>query len=119
MTTGGMLDRTATSLTKLVCSAERTIDCERNHAMPDLIHSTTHSWHSRRLHTFAQTLAHGCIGGGAILCNFAHLSRNILASPGLRDAKIKSDEARRGISLPELPARDYHCDSRFRLQGEA
>jgi hypothetical protein len=88
--------------------------------MPDLVHSTKHSWHSRRLHTFAQTIAHSRIGGGGgILCNFAHLFRSIFSSPGLRDAKIKSDEARRGISLPELPAREYHCDSRLMLQGEA
>jgi hypothetical protein len=34
---------------------------------------------------------------GGILCNFAHLYRNILVPPGLRDAKIKSYEARRGF----------------------
>jgi hypothetical protein len=49
-----MLDRTAIMLTKLVCNMERTLDSERNHGMPDLIHSNKHSWHSRRLRTFAQ-----------------------------------------------------------------
>jgi hypothetical protein len=54
MTTGGMLDRTAIRLTKLVCNMERTIDSERNHGMPDLIHLNEHLWHSRQLYTFAQ-----------------------------------------------------------------
>jgi hypothetical protein len=50
MTTGGMLDRTAIRLTKQVCNVERTFDGKRNQAMPDLLHSTKHSWHSRLLH---------------------------------------------------------------------
>jgi hypothetical protein len=79
---------------------ERTIDCERDNGMPDLLHSTKHSWHSRRLNTSAQTLAHGCIGGG-ILCNFAHLSGNIFAPPRLRDSNMESDDARR----------ESHCSS--------
>ena len=59
-----MPDRTAIRLTKQVCNVVRTVDCERNNGMPDLIHSTKHSWHSLGLHTFAQTLAHSCIGEG-------------------------------------------------------
>jgi hypothetical protein len=79
MTAGGMLDRTAIRLTKQVRNLENTIDCERNHGMPNLLHSTKHSWHSVRLHTFTQTLAHVCIGDGGILCNFAHPYGNIFA----------------------------------------
>jgi len=81
MTTGGMLDRTAIRLTKQVSSVERTIDCERNQAMPDLLHSTKHSWRSLRLHTSVRTLAYGSIKGGEIVYSSAHLFGNIFIPP--------------------------------------
>jgi hypothetical protein len=89
MTTGGMLDRTAIRLTKQACSVESPIDFERNHRALDLLHSTKQPWHTLRLYTLTQTLAQGCAGCGKILFNFAHVSRNIFAPSGLRDAKIK------------------------------
>jgi len=103
MTTGGMLDHTATRLTKLVCSVERTIDCERNHGMPDLLHATKHSRHSLRLHTLIQTLAHGRTCGGEILCNFAHSCGNIFAPPQFRFANMESDKTRRGSRRQSNP----------------
>jgi hypothetical protein len=95
MTTGGMLDRTAISLTKPVCRAERTIDCERVHGMPDLIHSTTHSWHSSRLHTLAQTLAHDRIDGGGNTVQFCSPLQKYFRASSITLRQYESPETRR------------------------
>jgi hypothetical protein len=95
MTTGGMLDRTAIRLTKQVCNVERTIDGKRNHGMPRLQSCPLAIMVFSSAAHFTHTLAYGCIGALGMLCNFAHLFRSIFPSPGLRDAKINSDEARR------------------------
>jgi hypothetical protein len=102
-----MLDRTFIRLTKLVCSVERTIDSERNHGMPDLIHSTKHSWHSLRLRTLTQALANARIGGGghcAILLTFLEIFSRLLGyvTPIWSLMKRAGDPTARAISLRVL-----------------
>jgi len=112
-----MLDRTAITLTKQVFNVLRTMDCGRNHWMPDLIHASKHSRHSCLLHTLARTLAYGYIDKGTLLCNFAHPYGNIFApsrylTPTWNLMKRAVDSAPRAISLRVLLRQPLHVTLR-------